>query len=126
MLIDRFGRIHNYLRISITENCNLRCVYCVPELKKISRLTSTVMLKEEVIEIAKTFATLGIKKIRLTGGEPLLRKDFAEIANGLSKLDVKLSITTNGVFLDKYLTLLKNNNFETLNISLDSLKKRCL
>ncbi|MEZ5109832.1 MAG: radical SAM protein [Bacteroidia bacterium] len=94
ILADKFGRTHDYLRISLTERCNLRCQYCMPEEGIALRPRSEFMSKHEVIHIAKTFVQLGVKKIRLTGGEPLVRNDAKEIIEGLSELPVELAITT--------------------------------
>ncbi|MFQ3576103.1 MAG: GTP 3',8-cyclase MoaA [Cytophagales bacterium] len=124
MLIDRFGRIHDYLRISITEKCNLSCVYCVPDEGIGLKKNTIQMTADEIATIAQVFIGLGVKKIRLTGGEPLFRKDFSEIARKLSGFPVSLSVTTNGVILDKYLTILKESNFNSLNISLDTLEEQ--
>ena len=107
MLIDSHGRVHDYLRISLTEKCNLRCTYCMPEEGVKLRGKSHFMTAEEVITFAKTFVNLGVKKIRITGGEPLVNKDIKFILSELSKLPVELSITTNAVLLHDYFDLLK-------------------
>jgi len=120
-IIDSFGRIHDYLRISLTDHCNLRCFYCMPE-EGIDYLPAAAqMQKDEIIEIASVFVKLGVKKIRLTGGEPLVRKDAGEIINGLSELGVELRITTNGVILDRYFDILTEAGIKSINVSLDSL-----
>ncbi|MFN5416705.1 MAG: GTP 3',8-cyclase MoaA [Flavobacteriia bacterium] len=121
ILIDKFGRVHDYLRISLTERCNLRCFYCMPEEGIQLREKTEFMSTEELMHIAKTFVDLGIKKIRLTGGEPLIRKDIASILRQLGELPVELAITTNGVLIDKYIDDLKSAGVEKINISLDSL-----
>lgn len=121
VLIDQFGRIHDYLRISLLERCNLRCVYCMPENGIELRDKKEFMTQEELVYIATTFVQLGVKKIRLTGGEPLIKKNFAEIVDALSKLPVELTLTTNGVLLDKHFDTLKQAGIRKLNISLDSL-----
>lgn len=123
MLVDSFGRIHDYLRISLTDHCNFRCSYCMPEGCIQFTHPNALMSKNEIIEISKTFVDLGVKKIRLTGGEPLLRKDFKEILGDLSELPVELAITTNGVLLDGFLPSLKNAGLKSINISLDSLDR---
>lgn len=120
---DQFGRAHDYLRISLTERCNLRCFYCMPEEGIALRPKSQFMSKEEVIRMAETFVSLGVKKIRLTGGEPLVRNDAAEIIQELSKLPVELAITTNGILVDKYLDTFKASGLKSINVSLDSLKR---
>ena len=122
-LIDTFGRVHDYLRISLTERCNLRCVYCMPEEGITLRENSAYMSKDELLSIAKTFVDLGVKKIRLTGGEPLVRKDAAEIISELAKLPVELAISTNGILIDKFIDVFRKANIKSINISLDTLQK---
>lgn len=122
-IVDQFGRVHDYLRISLTERCNLRCFYCMPEEGIQLREKSEFMSSEELIEIAKKFVELGVKKIRLTGGEPLIKKDFANIIHELGKLPVELAITTNAVLIDKYIDNLKAAGVKNINVSLDSLKE---
>lgn len=126
ILTDQFGRIHDYMRISLTERCNLRCFYCMPEEGITLRPSSQFMNKDEVISIAKTFVDLGVKKIRLTGGEPLVRKDAKEIIEALSKLPVELAITTNGVLVDKFIDTFLSCGLKSINVSLDSLQKEKL
>lgn len=123
ILIDKFGRVHNYLRISLTERCNLRCNYCMPEEGITLRPRSEFMTKYEVIQIAQTFVQLGIKKIRLTGGEPLVRNDAKEIIEGLSSLPVELAITTNGILADHFIDTFLACGVKSINVSLDSLKE---
>lgn len=120
-LYDKFGRKHDYLRISLLERCNLRCHYCMPEDGIELREKAAFMSQEELFEIVDKFVALGIKKIRLTGGEPLIKKNFAPILSYLSSLDVELAITTNGILLDQYWEQLEASKIETLNISIDSL-----
>ncbi len=122
-ITDQLGRKHDYLRISLTERCNLRCFYCMPEEGIPLRDKSAFMRQEEILAIAKKFTELGIEKIRLTGGEPLIRKDAAEIIRGLGKLPVELAITTNGILIHKFIDVLKENRITTINVSLDSLNK---
>lgn len=123
MIVDGFNRVHDYLRISLTDNCNLRCFYCMPEEEYTFTPASKLMQVDEIEAIAKIFVAQGVKKIRLTGGEPLVRKDAAEIIERLSKLDVKLTITTNGTRLHEFLDVIKNAGITSLNISLDTLQK---
>ncbi|MBK6362454.1 MAG: GTP 3',8-cyclase MoaA [Saprospiraceae bacterium] len=123
MLFDKFNRIHDYLRISLTDNCNFRCTYCMPEEKIQCLPNHKLMSSGEIIEIADVFVKLGINKIRLTGGEPLLRKDFGEIFEGLSSLPVKMTITTNAFWLNRYIDLFKKTGLKSLNISIDSLDR---
>ncbi len=124
MLIDQFDRIHSYLRISITDKCNLRCAYCNPlDLPKGYFTGRTKMTADEIDTLASIFVTQGIKKIRITGGEPLVRKDAREIIQRLSKYPVELAITTNGVYVHEYLTTFKEAGLQSVNVSLDSLNR---
>ena len=122
-ITDIFGRKHDYLRISLTDRCNLRCTYCMPEEGITLRPKKEFMTSEEVIQIASTFVELGVKKIRLTGGEPLIKKDFNNIINQLSKLGVEIFMTTNGILLHKYFQTLLKAGVKKINISLDTLNK---
>ena len=118
---DFFDRKHDYLRISLTDKCNLHCSYCMPDIPDFLK-NNQILSKEEILKIAEIFVRdLGIKKIRLTGGEPLARKDAGEIIESLSSLPVDLSITTNGVLLDRFFPLFDKIGLKSLNISLDSL-----
>lgn len=122
-LIDSFGRQVRYLRLSVTDRCNLRCTYCMAEdmtfLPK-----SKVLSFEEMQLIARAFVELGVEKVRLTGGEPLVRNGVVELAQSLSSLNGlrELVMTTNGVLLDQYAQPLKDAGLSRLNISIDSLK----
>ena len=121
MIKDKQNRIHNYLRISLTEKCNLRCTYCMPA-EGIPLLPSAALMSAtEIFDIAQTFVTMGVNKIRLTGGEPLVRKDFTEILRKLSTLGAEVAISTNGILVDKYIPLFKELGVKKLNLSLDSL-----
>lgn len=122
-LQDTFGRKHNYLRISITEHCNLRCTYCMPEDGIQLTPKSHLMTSDEIISIAQTFVNLGVTKIRLTGGEPLVRKDAKDIILRLGKLGVNLTITTNGILVPSFIETFKKAGIKTVNISIDSLVK---
>lgn len=121
ILTDGFHRTHNYLRISLTDNCDLRCSYCMPEEDHPFTPASRIMQADEVEAIARTFTALGVDKIRLTGGEPLVRKDAADIIRRLSKLPVTLTLTTNGTRLHHFSDLLAECGVRSLNISLDTL-----
>lgn len=123
MLTDKFNRSHNYLRISLTDNCNLRCFYCMPDEEYEFTPPSRLMQVEEILALARVFVKEGVNKIRLTGGEPLVRKDAAEIIRQLSTLPVQLTLTTNGTRLHEYADLLRESNIHSLNISLDTLQK---
>jgi molybdenum cofactor biosynthesis protein A len=123
ILQDLHGRDHGYLRISLIERCNLRCSYCMPEEGVQLSPKSHLMTYEEIYEIAKTFVDNGVTKIRLTGGEPLIRKDIPVILEKLATLPVELSITSNAVIIDKFIDVLKLNGVKKINISLDSLDR---
>lgn len=121
MLVDHFGRKIRKLRLSLTDKCNLRCHYCMP-IDQVFMDESKYMAPDEMVEVVKELQGLGLEEVRLTGGEPLMRKSFPEIVEKLSKLGLKkVSLTTNGIYLDKYLELLKRNSVFHLNVSLDSL-----
>ena len=121
ILTDNFGRKHSYLRISLTEKCNLRCTYCMPAAGIPLSPRAHLMSAEEIYEIAKLFVAHGVNKIRLTGGEPFVRKDFEGIIRKLATLNVEIAITTNGILLERYLPLLKELNILNITISIDSL-----
>ena len=121
ILLDSHGRDHAYLRISLIERCNLRCTYCMPEEGVSLSPKSHLMTYEEIYKIAKTFSDHGVTKIRLTGGEPLIRKDIPVILEKLATLPVELSITSNAVIIDKFIDVLKANGVNKINVSLDSL-----
>jgi len=123
ILTDSFGRVHAYLRISLIERCNLRCTYCMPEEGVKLSPRSHLMTYEEIHTIAKTFVAHGVTKIRLTGGEPLVRKDIDVILEKLASLPVELSITSNAVIIDKFIDLLKQHGVKSINVSLDSLDR---
>src|SRR6187402_630159 len=120
---DNHGRAHNYLRISITEHCNLRCTYCMPAEGIALTPRAHLMTAEEIVTIAQTFVKLGVTKIRLTGGEPLVRKDAKIIIEQLGKLGVELTLTTNGILVHEFIDTFKEAGITTLNVSIDSLKK---
>lgn len=123
-LTDKFGRFHSYLRISLTERCNLRCKYCMPaegvQLTPKNNLLST----DEVLRLASLFVQEGVRKIRLTGGEPTVRKDLTEIIERLKRIPAleSVGITTNGLMLTRQLVGLQRAGLDALNISLDTLK----
>ncbi len=125
MLLDPYKRKINYLRISVTDRCNLRCRYCMPE-KGIPLIPhEEVLTYEEILRIVRVFAIEGISKIRLTGGEPLVRKGIVDFIAHLSQIgEIKdLSLTTNGILLKESARDLKKAGLNRINISLDSLKK---
>ncbi len=124
MLVDPFGRRITYLRVSVTDRCNLRCVYCMPAegVKFLPR--KEILSYEELVGIAKVATGLGIEHIRLTGGEPLVREDLPELIEQLARLEglKDLSLTTNGVLLDKKAKALAQAGLKRINISLDTLR----
>lgn len=120
-LKDNFGRVHNYLRISLTDKCNLRCSYCMPE-DNCFLPQSKLMTVAEILKLAEIFVyNFGISKIRFTGGEPLVRRDAGEIIESISKLPVELALTTNGMLLNRFLPLFRKIGLISINISMDSL-----
>lgn len=124
MLKDKFDRVHDYLRISLTDKCNLRCTYCNPtDLPKGFYANVPRMNADEIESIASVFVKSGVKKIRITGGEPLVRRDAKEIILRLAKYPVKLAITTNGVFVHEFIETFKEAGLKSVNVSLDSLQK---
>lgn len=120
-LFDSFGRRHDYLRISLTDACNLRCVYCIPNEKMLVTPSAKLMQAGEIEKIAAVFVGMGVKKIRLTGGEPLLRKDAKEIIQRLSKFPIDLAVSTNALLVDEYIETFKDANISSVNVSLDTL-----
>lgn len=122
MIKDTFNRVHDYLRISLTDNCDLRCFYCMPEEDYQFTASNKLMQADEIASIAKIFVQEGVRKIRLTGGEPLVRKDFATILQSLTELNIELTITTNGTRLHEFVNVIKAAGIKSLNISLDTLQ----
>lgn len=121
MLIDTHKRLHNYLRISLTDSCNFRCQYCMPDEHIQCLPNRQLMQVEEIEQIAETFVKLGVEKIRLTGGEPLVRKEFPQILERLAQLPVELTLTTNAVLIDRYIQEMRNAGIRSVNVSIDSL-----
>jgi cyclic pyranopterin phosphate synthase len=120
-LIDDHGRKIRKIRVSLTDKCNLRCHYCMPVDQKFMD-ESRYLSADEYVEIIQELVGFGVEEVRLTGGEPLMRKSFVEIVEKLSQIGLKkIALTTNGIYLDKYLDVLKTNGVHYLNISLDSL-----
>ncbi|XP_055952835.1 molybdenum cofactor biosynthesis protein 1-like isoform X1 [Argiope bruennichi] len=122
-LIDSFGRKHSYLRISLTERCNFRCQYCMPEEGVALSPKANLLTTNEVIKISSLFVRLGVTKIRFTGGEPLIRKDLTNIIKTVSQQEGlhTVGLTTNGLVLYRQIKELKDAGLNALNISLDSL-----
>ncbi|XP_014498498.1 GTP 3',8-cyclase, mitochondrial isoform X2 [Vigna radiata var. radiata] len=123
MLVDSFGRLHTYLRISLTERCNLRCQYCMPAEGVELTPSPQILTNTEILRLANLFVSSGVTKIRLTGGEPTVRKDIEDICLELSNLKGlrTLSMTTNGIALTRKLPRLKDCGLTALNISVDTL-----
>jgi GTP 3',8-cyclase len=122
-MFDRFDRYINYLRISITDRCNLRCTYCMPAEGVEMMNHSDILSFDEILDVVKVGVGFGINKVRITGGEPLVRKGVVSLIRMVSEIPgVKdLSMTTNGILLEKYAMELKNAGLHRVNISLDTL-----
>ncbi|XP_003739031.1 molybdenum cofactor biosynthesis protein 1 [Galendromus occidentalis] len=122
-LVDSHGRVHDYLRISLTEKCSFRCTYCMPDEGVPLTPKELLLTSDELKRLIDVFVSLGVTKVRLTGGEPLLRKDIVDIVRYLrSKVSInKIGITTNGLVLSRNLTSLVAAGLSHVNISLDSL-----
>ncbi|HTN39260.1 MAG TPA: GTP 3',8-cyclase MoaA [Arachidicoccus sp.] len=125
MIVDSYGRSINYLRLAVVDRCNLRCSYCMPKegLNWLSR--KELMTNEEMLKICSLLVKMGIEKIRITGGEPFVKKDLLPLLTDLSKLDGlhQLSLTTNGVLTAPFVPELKKIGINHINLSLDSLDK---
>ncbi len=125
-LIDRYNRNLNYLRLSIIDRCNLKCIYCVPH-KLIPKLPHKEILSyEEILRIIKVGVRLGISKVRITGGEPLVRKGVFDFLNQLTEIDglLDVSLTTNGVLLKDNIDKIKSVGIKRINISVDTLNRK--
>jgi cyclic pyranopterin phosphate synthase len=122
MAIDRFGRNIHYLRISLTDHCNLRCVYCMPE-DMTFRPNAELLQDDELIQLVKLFASLGFDKYRLTGGEPTVRAHIVDLVKEIAQVPGvrSLSMTTNGVLLKRLAEPLKNAGLQRVNVSIDTL-----
>ncbi|MFD0896891.1 GTP 3',8-cyclase MoaA [Loigolactobacillus binensis] len=121
-LYDRYDRLHNYIRISITDRCPLRCVYCMPKEGLPFFPSERVLSQDEIVQMVENFAEMGISKVRFTGGEPLLRSDVVEIVkrvHAIPGID-DISATTNGLYLARKAKALKEAGLQRLNISLDT------
>ena len=123
LLTDTHGRHHSYLRISLTEKCNLRCLYCMPEDGIDLTANDQLMTTDEVVRVAKLFVAAGVNKIRLTGGEPTVRRDLEDIVRRLAALEGlnTIAVTTNGLTLHRRLGALRDAGLTHVNISLDTL-----
>jgi cyclic pyranopterin phosphate synthase len=124
-LLDLYGRNIDYLRISITDKCNFRCKYCMPEDKVDTLMSNEILTFDEIIKICKSASNLGIEKIKITGGEPLLRDDITDLIKFIKELPLvkNVTLTTNGAFLYDKIHELKNSGIDSINISLDTLIK---
>ena len=120
-LVDSYGRRIRKLRLSVTDACNLRCHYCMPADAKFMD-EARLLQPHEYLEVVEELCELGLEEIRLTGGEPLMRKSLVAITEGLAKLPLrKIGMTTNGLFLERYLDVFADHRVQHLNISMDSL-----
>ena len=120
-LIDKHQRVHNYLRVSLTDACNFRCQYCVASFGESHHPSPHLMSAEEIEGIVGIFAEMGIDRVRFTGGEPLVRRDSLDIFRRIGRLPLKLSLTTNGFNLEKFLSCFKEIGLRSINVSLDTL-----
>ncbi len=122
-LRDRYGRVHDDLRISVTDRCNLRCVYCMPEVGMTFQPPSALLSFDEIVRVASLAYSLGVRSLRLTGGEPLVRKNLASLVARLSQIGFDdLSMTTNGMLLAPLARSLAEGGLTRVNISCDSLR----
>ncbi len=124
-LIDAFGRVHTNLRVSVTDRCNIRCFYCMPNEQVQFKPRKDLLTFEEIERFVRIVARMGINKIRLTGGEPLVRADIDQLVAKLAAIPgiEDLAITTNGILLEQYAQKLKDAGLNRLNISLDTLNE---
>ncbi|MEX1030782.1 MAG: GTP 3',8-cyclase MoaA [Paenibacillaceae bacterium] len=122
-LVDPFGRVHDYLRISVTDQCNLRCLYCMPEEGVEFMDTEKLLRFDEIVEVVRAGAEMGIRKLRITGGEPLVRRNLEQLIGDLARIPGidDIAMTTNGIFLAKKAEALKAAGLNRVNISLDTL-----
>ena len=123
-LVDGFGRVHTNLRVSVTDRCNIRCVYCMPENVKFMP-REDILTFEEIEQFVRVAARLGVNKLRLTGGEPLVRHQLADLVGMLSKIPgiEDIALTTNGILLAEHAQALKDAGVHRVNISLDTLNE---
>jgi len=122
-MLDKFNRKISYVRISVTDRCNLRCIYCMPEEGINLYKHEDILRYSEIVEFVKVAVSLGINKVRITGGEPLVRKNIEELVADIAKIKgiEDLCITTNGILLAQYAQKLKDAGLNRVNISLDTL-----
>lgn len=126
MLIDNHGRTINYLRLAVTDRCNLRCNYCMPAEGINFAKREELLTTQELKQVAQILVNMGIDKIRLTGGEPFVRKDIMELLSFLSELDglQDISITTNATLIGNHIDELKRLGIKNINVSLDAINKK--
>ena len=128
MLQDRFGRTIEYVRLSVTDRCDLRCSYCLPKGFKGFEEPAHWLTFDETERLMRVFVALGTRRVRLTGGEPLLRRGVAELASRLKRIDglADLSLSTNATQLARHAVALKAAGVDRINVSLDSLRRDCV
>ena len=121
-LVDRLGRVHTSLRLSVTDRCNIRCFYCMPESAQFMP-RDEILSYEEIVRFVRVAVRLGINKLRITGGEPLVRSDLPDLIGMLRKIPgiEDMALTTNGILLSEFAQSLKDAGIQRLNISLDTL-----
>lgn len=119
---DKYNREINYMRVSVTDRCNYRCVYCMPEKGVKLTEASEILAYEEIVKVIEAAAQLGISRIKLTGGEPLVRKGLPKLVGMIKKIKGvgQVTLTTNGALLEKYIDELSDNGLDSVNISIDS------
>lgn len=122
-MLDRFNRHINYLRVSVTDRCNFRCVYCMPPEGVTMLRHEDILSYDEIVEVCKIATELGVNKIRITGGEPLVRKGIVHLVSEIAKIEgiTDLGMTTNGFYLDQFARPLKEAGLMRVNVSLDTL-----
>lgn len=123
-LTDRFGRVHNYLRVSVTDRCNQRCHFCMPLDQQFFHSKKEILSYEEIVMVVKVANGLGIDRLRITGGEPLVRRELPKLIHMLKEqTDTKdISMTTNGLLLERFAQSLKESGLDRINVSLHSLQ----
>jgi cyclic pyranopterin phosphate synthase len=121
-MVDSFGRVVRDLRVSVTDRCNFRCLYCMPEDGLPWLGAGEVLTRDELIRALRVAIDLGVRTVRITGGEPTLRRDLVDVVGALAPLGVELSLTTNGYLMDRLAVPLRRAGLARVNISLDSLR----
>ncbi len=123
-LVDRFGRVHRNLRLAVTDRCNLRCRYCMPEAVEF-RPRREILTYEEMVRVVQAAIGLGIRRVRITGGEPLVRRDVHELVRRLAELDQlhDIALTTNGLLLAEQADALRRAGLKRINVSLDTVRR---